>query len=183
MKVFMKLMVVLVVFASLAGCTPQSPTTAVLTSVSGTPGYPVPASGSAYPASGSAPATIVPAYMLPGFITATPDPSLADVIISEVRHEGNLEVLVIKNISASEQNIGAFMLFSPELSDRKILPADLKLASGATFEIYNGDTTGQTAGQTWLKQPLLQKALDEVWLVTATGRVAYYFVYYPAVNP
>lgn len=136
---------------------------------------------SIYP-SGEAIGTQVPEYLLPGFITATPDQELAPIVISEVRHEENVEIIVIKNISDKEVDISAFMIFSPEVGDRKILPNDLRLSSGETFELYNGENLDFPQEQIWLTKAVLNNPLDEIWLLNSAARIVYYFTYYPAIS-
>jgi hypothetical protein len=126
--------------------------------------------------------TEIPAYLLPGFSTATPDPAMVDIIISEVKHENGLEIIVIKNIAEKTIDISSFMIYSPAFDDRKILPQNLFLESGDTFELYNGPESSEyPESQRWLTQTILNQALDEVWLLNDAARIIYYFVYYPSV--
>lgn len=136
---------------------------------------------SIYP-SGEVIGTQVPEYLLPGFITATPDPELAPIVISEVRHEDNVEIIVIKNISNKEVDISAYMIFSPEVGDRKILPNDLRLSSGETFLLYNGENLDFPQEQIWLTKAVLNNPLDEIWLLNSAARIVYYFTYYPTIT-
>lgn len=135
---------------------------------------------SIYP-SGEIPETQVPQYLLPGFITATPDSKIAPIVISEVRHENNSEIITIKNISNDEIDISAYMIFSPEAGERKILPNDLKLSSGETYQIYNGENLNYPQEQIWLNRSILNNPLDEVWLLNKAARIVFYFTYYPTV--
>lgn len=135
---------------------------------------------SIYP-SGDIPETKVPEYLLPGFITATPDPELAPIVISEIKHEDDVEIIVIKNISDKEIDISAYMIFSPEAGDRKILPNDLMLSSGETFQIFNGENLNVPQEQIWLSKSILVNPLDEIWLLNKAARIVYYFTYYPTI--
>jgi|GEM_PF-1160666 hypothetical protein len=148
-------------------------------------GYPISPEGSTnqgYPLENNE-STEIPAYLLPEFITATPDPALVSIIISEVRHENGLETIVIKNIGEEQQDISAFMIYSPAIDDRKILPQNIVLDTGDTFMLYNGpDTSAYPESQRWLKETILNEALDEVWLLNDAARIVYYFVYYPPVS-
>ena len=125
-----------------------------------------------------------PAYMLPGFITATPDASVVSIVVSEVRHENEVESIHITNISSEPQDISAFMVYSPKLDLRKILPNNLVLNPGKSFVVYNGaDTTNYPEGQRWLDTFILTDVLDEIWLTNNAARIIYYFIYYPSVTP
>lgn len=127
--------------------------------------------------------TEIPAYLLPGFSTPTPDPEMVSLIISEVRHENGLETIVIKNISGETMDISSYMIYSPAVDDRKILPQNLTLESGETFMLYNGPGSSEyPESQRWLTQTILEQALDEVWLLNDAARIIYYFIYYPAVS-
>ena len=127
--------------------------------------------------------TEITAYLLPGFSTPTPDPAMVSIIISEVRHENGLETIVIKNISDETMDISSYMIYSPAVDDRKILPQNLTLESGETFMLYNGPGSSEyPESQRWLTQTILEQALDEVWLLNDAARIIYYFIYYPAVS-
>ncbi len=146
-------------------------------------GYPAPSIQAGYPVNpGESNIENKPGYLQPGFITPTPDPALVSVIVSNVEHEGQLEKITLKNISNQRQDIGAFMLFSPELSDRFVLPVDLVLDPEETFTIYNGAADQLPQEQVWLEQPILTQPGDEVWLVSRSGAIEYYYIYYPPVN-
>lgn len=128
--------------------------------------------------------TPVPAYMVPGFITMTPDASVASIIVSEVQHEADVESISIKNISSTTQDISNYMVYSPKLDVRKILPSNLILEPGESFILYNGaDLEKYPEDQRWLDAPALTDALDEVWLTNSAARIIYYFVYYPSITP
>lgn len=141
------------------------------------------AESNAYPVE-TAQETQVPAYMVPGFITSTPDASLSSIIVSEVQHKDGVESISIKNISPSTQDISAYMIYSPKLDVRKILPSDLILEPGDSFVLYNGANLDKIPeDQRWLEAPVLTEVLDEVWLTNAAARIIYYFIYYPSITP
>lgn len=124
--------------------------------------------------------TQTPNYLSSGFVTLTPDPLLSNIVISEVRHENDVEVIVIKNIGASAQDIGSYIIYSPGANERKVLPKDLVLQSGDTYSIYNGsDLSVFPEEQGWMKNAVLTTAFDEVWILNNAGRIMYYFTYYP----
>ena len=190
MKSIIRYFALIVISISMMACTGDKLRQTVSPSLESKPqlsvstDYPIGATSDivlAYPIEGI-PSTDVPAYLLPGFITATPDPILAQLVISEVRHENDTEIITIKNISDDVKDIGAFMIYSPELGERKILPEGLKLASGDTFIIYNGETFGYPEEQIWLSQGVHKSPLDEIWLLNDAARMIYYFVYYPSVS-
>jgi len=126
--------------------------------------------------------TEIPGYLLPGFVTSTPDVSMVNIIISEVKHENGVEIITIENRGESTQDISAFMVYSPALDERKILTQKLILDPGGTYHLYNGtDTSAYPYEQRWLQQTILNDAMDEVWLTNDSARIIYYFVYYPPV--
>lgn len=188
MNSFFRMILMVIILVMLAGCqtangdnaitpAPEDQTTVATT-------YPMGTTfelESIYP-SGEAPGTQVPEYMLPGFTTATPDPELAPIVISEVRHEENVEVIVIKNISNQEIDISAYMIFSPEMGDRKILANNIRLSSGETYELYNGENLEVPQEQIWLTKAVLNNPLDEIWLLNSAARIVYFFTYYPSIS-
>lgn len=191
MKTFRRIVLLLLLIVIVAGCSskttpvPQSTETTAPASPEQT-AYPIPQAyvePNLYPV-GTGQETPVPAYMVPGFITMTPDASVASIIVSEVQHEDNVETIFIKNISSSTQDISSYMVYSPKLDVRKILPSNLILEPGESFALYNGaDLEKFPEDQRWLDAPVLTEALDEVWLTNAAARIIYYFVYYPSITP
>jgi len=191
MKTINKIVIVLTLIVLLSSCTlqstqePQSDQTALVPAAETTP-YPIanqPVEGSTYPIQ-SEQQTEVPAYMLPGFITMTPDATLTSIIVSEVRHEDEVESIYITNISSEKQDISNYMIYSPEMDSRKIFPSNLILEPGESFVLYNGaDLQSFPADQQWLDTPVLTEVLDEVWLTNSAARIIYYFVYYPSITP
>ena len=189
MKVIGKLAVLVIISGMLVSCSPKATATP-----EGTPLAPAtedttyPVSGDAaenttYPAPGQA-GTAVPAYLVPGFITMTPDAELNSVIVSEVRHEDNEESIYITNISSINQDISNYMIYSPALDVRKILPGNLILEPGESFILFNGANLGShPEEQQWLDTPILTEVLDEVWLTNSAARILYYFIYYPSITP
>jgi len=122
--------------------------------------------------------------MVPGFVTMTPDASLTSIIISEVRHENDVESIYVTNISSETKDISNYMIYSPELDVRKIFPSNLVLEPGESFILCNGaNLESYPAEQRWLDTPILTEALDEVWLTNSAGRILYYFIYYPSITP
>lgn len=191
MKFYRKIALLLLLIIVVAGCSPKqtpapqstepaAPVLPELTTYPITGAYVEP---NAYPI-GTAQETPVPAYLVPGFITMTPDASLVSIIVSEVQHEDDVEIISIKNISSSTQDISSYMIYSPKLDMRKILPSNLILEPGESFVLYNGaDLEKFPEDQRWLDAPVLTEALDEVWLTNAAARIIYYFVYYPSITP
>jgi PBP1b-binding outer membrane lipoprotein LpoB len=118
MKTFSKFAMLLILITLIAGCSskptalPQSTATTGSTSPEMTT-YPVPGTfveNNTYPLQAEQ-ETPVPAYMVPGFITMTPDASLVSIIVSEVQHEDNVESIHIKNISSVTQDISSYMIY------------------------------------------------------------------------
>ncbi len=191
MKTFSKFAMLLILITIIAGCSskptavPQSTATTGSTSPEMTT-YPVPGTfveNNTYPLQADQ-ETPVPAYMVPGFITMTPDASLVSIIVSEVQHEDDVESIYIKNISSVAQDISSYMIYSPKFDLRKILPSNLILEPGDTFVLYNGpDLENYPEDQRWLDESALTEVLDEVWLTNSAARIIYYFVYYPSITP
>ena len=191
MKTFRSFALLILLAAVVAGCTstpspeplPTQPTTlppAELTA------YPVPGShaeSETYPLL-EAQQTPVPAYLVPGFITNTPDAALVSIIVSEVQHEEGVETIYIKNISSTSQDISNYMIYSPKLDVRMIFPSNLILQPDETFALYNGENLeNYPEAQRWLAEPALTDTLDEVWLTNSAARIIYYFIYYPSITP
>jgi hypothetical protein len=191
MKSISRFSILIVLLSLLSSCaqqsTPESLSTpsAVLPSPEKT-AYPVPddfLESSTYPVPGEQ-ATQMPPYMVPGFVTMTPDASLTSIVISEVRHENDVESIYVTNISSATQDISNYMIYSPELDVRKIFPSNLILEPGESFVLYNGANLDSfPVEQQWLDTPILTEALDEVWLTNSAGRILYYFIYYPSISP
>lgn len=191
MKTFRRFALLLLLIVVIAGCSPKptpasqstepaAPTSPELTT------YPIPETytePNAYPFQ-TEQETPVPAYLVPGYITNTPDASLVSIIVSEVQHEDDVESIYIKNISSTTQNISSYMIYSPKLDTRKILPSNLILEPGESFVLYNGaDLEKFPEDQRWLDEQVLTEALDEVWLTNSAARIIYYFIYYPSITP
>ena len=191
MKSISRFSILIVLLSLLSSCAqqstpdPLSTPSAVLPSPEET-AYPVPydfLESSTYPIPGEQ-ATQVPPYMVPGFVTMTPDASLTSIIISEVRHENDVESIYVTNISSETKDISNYMIYSPELDVRKIFPSNLVLEPGESFILYNSaNLESYPAEQRWLDTHILTEALDEVWLTNSAGRILYYFIYYPSITP
>jgi len=191
MKNLSKFLILLILTILVGGCSSQSTSAPqnTATAESNLPemtAYPVPdtyVDPNAYPFQAEQ-ETPVPAYMVPGFITMTPDASLTSIIVSEVQHENDVESIYIKNISSDTQDISNYMIYSPKLDLRKILPSNLILEPGESFVVHNGaDLEKFPVDQRWLDAPVLTEVLDEVWLTNAAARIVYYFIYYPSITP
>lgn len=191
MKTTGKIAIWVIVIGLLVSCSPK-PTPAPQTTPSAATPLPVnttyPVSGgsvesSTYPVGGQQ-ATQVPPYLVPGFVTMTPDAKLNSIIVSEVRHENDVESIYITNISSTNQDISNYMIYSPAKDVRKILPSNLILKPGESYILFNGaDLSSHPADQQWLDTPILTEALDEVWLTNSAARILYYFIYYPSITP
>lgn len=191
MKTINKIVIILTLIFLLSSCTlqstqePQIDSTPPIPVTENTP-YPITDNSlenSTYPI-GTEQETEIPAYQVPGFVTMTPDANLTSIIVSEVRHEGNMESIYITNISSETQDISSYMIYSPKLDVRKILPSNLILEPGESFVLYNGaDLESQPIDQRWLDTPVLTEVLDEVWLTNSAARIIYYFIYYPSITP
>lgn len=191
MKNISRFTILLVLFTLLSSCAQQSTPDSQRTPSADLPSpetavYPVPddsLESSTYPFPAEQ-ETQVPSYMVPGFVTMTPDANLTSIIISEVRHENDVESIYITNISSETKDISNYMIYSPELDVRKIFPSNLVLEPGESFVLYNGANLDSfPVEQRWLDTPILTEALDEVWLTNSAGRILYYFIYYPSITP
>lgn len=191
MRTIKKNVIMLTLIILLSSCTlqstqePQSNAAPHMPATENTP-YPIPDNSlesSTYPI-GKTQATEIPAYLEPGFVTMTPDANLTSIIVSEVRHEGEMESIYITNISSETQDISNYMIYSPKLDVRKILPSNLILETDESFVLYNGaDLESYPEDQRWLDTPVLTEVLDEVWLTNSAARILYYFIYYPSITP
>ena len=191
MKTRKNIVIILILIFLLASCTPegtqepQDDPTALVPAAETIP-YPIAnqsLEGSTYPIAGEQ-ETQVPAYMVPGFITMTPDATLTSIVVSEVRHEDEVESIYITNISSATQDISNYMIYSPEMDARKIFPSNLILEPGESFVLYNGaNLQSFPVDQQWLDTPVLTEVLDEVWLTNGAARILYYFIYYPSITP
>lgn len=150
--------VLLIITASLIGCTSRvTPTLS--------------------PLSPLGPADTEESYPGIPLLTDTPDPAVSPVIISEVtKTEEGAEVIVVKNISNSDQNLGGMGLLNPATMEHIPLP-DLTLAPGDSFKVYNGMLTGKiTDGIRWLEEPILRQPGDYIVLLNQAGRAIWYYV-------
>ena len=191
MKTIKKIVIILTLVMLLSSCSlqstqePQSNTTPLVPESGVTP-YPITdnsTEGSTYPIPVQQ-ETEVPDYLVPGFVTMTPDANLTSIIVSDVQHESDVESIYITNISSETQDISNYMIYSPKLDVRKILPSNLILEPGESFILYNGaNLESHSVDQRWLDIPVLTEVLDEVWLTNSAARILYYFIYYPSITP
>ncbi|MFA7408220.1 MAG: hypothetical protein WCY93_10445 [Anaerolineaceae bacterium] len=191
MKTIHKIVIILTLIMLLSSCTlqstqePQINATPLVPESENTP-YPITDNSiesSTYPIPVQH-ETEVPPYMIPGFVTMTPDADLSSIIVSDVKHEGDVESIYITNISADTHDISKYMIYSPASDARKILPNNLILEPGETYVLYNGTSLeNYPVDQRWLDTPVLTQALDEVWLTNSAARILYYFIYYPSITP
>ena len=110
--------------------------------------------------------------------TTTPDPAISPLIISEVVHgvDGS-EIVVIKNITTSEQNISGWALLDPQTLEHTFLP-DVTLPPEGTFKVCNGPCPANVAVEMrWLDQPVLKNHGDFLTLLNPAGRVIWNYVY------
>ncbi len=191
MKTISKILIKLTLVLVLSSCSlqstqePQNDTTPLVPESETTP-YPITnnlTEGSTYPIPNQQ-ETEVPPYLVPGFVTMTPDANLSSIIVSDVKHEGDVESIYITNISSETQDISNYMVYSPALDVKKILPSNLILEPGESFILYNGANLDNfPVDQRWLETPVLTEVLDEVWLTNGAARILYYFIYYPSITP
>jgi hypothetical protein len=116
----------------------------------------------------------------PGIATVTPDPINNPIIISDVIHAGgDLETIVIRNISDKAQDINGYSLLNPN-TEESINIFSVELAPGGTFNIYNGSKAkDQTDGLAWRETPMLVETGDDVYLLNHAGRLIAHYAYYP----
>ncbi|MCX7766818.1 MAG: lamin tail domain-containing protein [Candidatus Sumerlaeia bacterium] len=109
--------------------------------------------------------------------TDTPDPTVSPIIISEVIHtQAGTEIVVIKNISGSEQNLEGMALLNPVTMEHVVFP-NVTLPPGGSFKVYNGSEAGKIAeGIKWLDEPVLRQSGDHVVLLNPAGRAIWYYV-------
>jgi hypothetical protein len=112
------------------------------------------------------------------WVTDTPDPAEAPVIISEVtRTEDGVEIILITNISSIEQSLKDRTILDPQTMEYVDLPQDVVVAPGETFKVYNGvRTPEETDGFVWREEPVLQSKGDQLVLVNQAGRVLWNYV-------
>lgn len=179
LEVQMKLKMISILFCMvfLAACTAKTTETAAIDSTH-LPGYP--ADGETVENGYPAPYEIVNTPDLRGFITDTPDPVKIPIIISEVRKFEGYETVVIKNISDHQIDIGGWMLYTPELSEKFTVPSPTLLEPGGEFTVNNGNSKKAPGETFWLATTIINKLEDEVWLLNAGGAISFYFVYYPS---
>lgn len=107
--------------------------------------------------------------------TVTPDPLVSPLVISEVtRGKDDLEIIVITNISASDQNLAGMSLLEPESMQYLFLP-EVVLPPGGTIKVCNGNC-GTDDGIEWLKEPALRESGDQLILLNQAGRVIWNYV-------
>ncbi len=103
--------------------------------------------------------------------------AVSPIIISEVTHprEG-IEVIVITNISNSEQNLAGMALLNPVTMEHAVLPS-VTIPPGGSFKVYNGPEAGKTnEGIKWLDEPVLHQPGDYIVLLNPAGRAIWYYV-------
>lgn len=110
-------------------------------------------------------------------VTDTPDPSVSPLIISEVtRPREGTEVIVITNISGSEQNLEGMALLNPVTMEYVVFP-NVTLLPGGSFKVYNGLKAEKIAdGIKWLDEPVLRQPGDYIVLLNRAGRAIWYYV-------
>lgn len=110
-------------------------------------------------------------------VTDTPDPSVFPIIISEVTHnQDGIEVIVITNISNSEQDLEGMALLNPVTMEHVVFPK-VVLPPGGSFRVYNGLKVGKvTEGIKWLDEPVLRHSGDHIVLLNPAGRAIWYYV-------
>ena len=172
------LLLILILF--LVGCsTPETQEatqqpTAPIDMPSGYPAAPAVSPSDGYPA------TIQeqqPSYA--DYITPTPNPAETPIIV-RVEHQDGVEAISVINISSEPINVGAYMIFSPVVQERIIIPVDTVLNLGEKYTVYNGANESFPAEQRWLAEQVVTNALDEIWLTNMAGRVIFFYVHYPA---
>ncbi len=170
----------LVVIMMLAGCNsspaPLTPLAGLPTNTSQAVGYPdenqIAATPSGYPAPEFTLATMVP--------TSTPDAAKTPITIASVTHTTDgLEVITIKNISQTDQDISLYSLLNPDTQELYTFPSNTKLTVGQVVYIYNGTGATYPNGQKWLDKPYLTTPGIVVQLLNQASRIIYTYTYYP----
>ena len=182
-----KSLVFIILTIILMGCKP-SPTTSTIqpTLTPGSNGYPVSTTGIGYPSQGEitpnnpgypVSATTTLATMVP---TGTPNAVLTPVIIASIEHTTDgLEVITIKNISQTDQDISLFSLINPLTQDLYPFPDKSTLSSGQSIVVFNGAGATYPSGQKWLDKGFLTTAGDSIQLLNQAARIIYTYTYYP----
>jgi len=113
--------------------------------------------------------------------TATPDPNRTPVAVVDAEIERDREVITIKNVSDTEQDIGKWTLFNREREPLFIFPDKLVLQPGESVEVYSGVPEDEvpeegyfwTAEKVWLQFPanvmLLNRRMRLVYWHTQQG--------------
>lgn len=113
--------------------------------------------------------------------TVTPDPLASPLVISEVmRRKDDLEIIVIANISAFDQNLAGMSLLEPESMRYLFLP-EVVLPPGDTIRVCNGNC-GTGDGIQWLKEPVLYEPGDQLILLNQAGRVIWNYVNFTGLH-
>lgn len=107
----------------------------------------------------------------------TPDPAVSPLVISGVIHTPRgEEIIIITNISDSEQNLKGMALLDPVTMEYVILP-NFTLPPGDSFRVYNGPGTEKIVeGIKWLDRPVLRQSGDYIVLLNPAGRAIWYYV-------
>jgi hypothetical protein len=110
--------------------------------------------------------------------TTTPDPAISPLIISEVIHiSDGSEIIIIKNITSSEQNITGWAILDHQALRHIFLP-NVTLPPEGTFRVCNGPCPANVAVEMrWLDQPVLHDHGDLLLLLNPSGRVVWNYVY------
>ena len=180
-----KILFLVIIGAMLAGCkSSPAPSSVTPTLTPPSNGYPVLTPGNGYPEQnqntqnnpGYPAVTTTPAARMP---TDTPDPAKTPVIIASVTHTTDgIEVITLKNITQSEQDISLYSLLNPDTQELFTFPDKSKLAAGESIAVYNG-TGAYPDGKKWLDKPFLTVAGSSVQLLNQAARIMYTFTYYP----
>ncbi|MGB9872933.1 MAG: lamin tail domain-containing protein [Anaerolineae bacterium] len=87
-----------------------------------------------------------------------------------------MEIIVITNISDTEQDLEGMALLNPVTMEHVLFPS-VTLPPGGSFKVYNGLETGKiTDGIKWLDEPVLRQSGDYVVLLNPAGRAIWYYV-------
>lgn len=177
-KLWLLTLIVLIALSACGNTPPKNPTAVSPVSPSSTPaeGYPAPALPSpGYPA----PEGNNVIGDMSAFPTQTADPANTPMIIEDVIKQGDSEMIIIKNISSTAQDLQLYTLVEPESQQFKTFTSQL-INPGETFQVINGPNPENIVDNAhWLSEPLLSLPGDKFHLLNQAARILWTWIYFP----
>lgn len=116
------------------------------------------------------------------WVINTPDPKLFPVIIKEVHHTENFEIITITNIDNEDHSLAGIAILDPDTLEIIYLP-EITLKANETYNVCNGkcnETFMQLKGSDFM---FLNEVGDHISLLNSAGRVIWNYVYLSSYNP